>query len=119
MSLAAELIETLKPTKPGVKNKQTRNTIIYTRVSSREQPLTNQSLETQKKHCLQYALNHDLNVIGFYGGTYESAKTDERKEFNRMINYIKTHKKKVSFFLVYSLDRFSRTDGNDISFHRN
>ena len=114
MSLTVELIKNLRPTKKNHQNKKNRNTIIYTRVSSREQALTNQSLETQKKHCLQYALNHDLNVIGFYGGTYESAKTDERKEFNRMINYIRTHKEKVSFILVYSLDRFSRTGGNAI-----
>lgn len=114
MSISVELIKTLKPAKPNLCKKQTRNTIIYTRVSSKEQALTNQSLETQKKHCLQYALSHDLNVIGFYGGTYESAKTDERKEFNRMISYIKTNKEKVSFILVYSLDRFSRTGGNAI-----
>jgi len=114
MSIAVELIKNLKSSRPNPHKKQTRNTIIYTRVSSKDQALTNQSLETQKKHCLQYALNHDLNVIGFYGGTYESAKTDERKEFKRMISYIKTHKEKVSFILVYSLDRFSRTGGNAI-----
>jgi hypothetical protein len=56
-----------------------RNGVIYTRVSTKEQADTNQSLETQKNYCLQYALKHDLNVLGFFGGTYESAKTDERK----------------------------------------
>src|SRR5688572_18901087 len=111
MSITAELIKNLRPAKPSHQIKQTRNTIIYTRVSTREQALTNLSLETQKKHCLQYALNHNLNVVGFYGGTYESAKTDERKEFNRMLNYIQTNKEQVSFILVYSLDRFSRTGG--------
>jgi site-specific DNA recombinase len=114
MSLTVELIKNLRPNKPNRLIKQTRNTIIYTRVSTREQALTNLSLETQKKHCLQYALNHNLNVVGFYGGTYESAKTDERKEFNRMLNYIQTSKEQVSFILVYSLDRFSRTGGNAI-----
>ena len=49
--------------------------MIYTRVSTKEQADTNQSLETQKKYCLQYALKNDLNVLGFFGGTYESAKT--------------------------------------------
>ena len=114
MNYTIELINSLKATKLRTQPKPSRNTIIYTRVSSKEQALTNQSLETQKKHCLQYALNHDLNVIGFYGRTYESAKTDERKEFNRMMNYIKSNKEKVSFILVYSLDRFSRTGGNAI-----
>ena len=31
-----------------------------------------------------------------------------------MMNYIKAHGEKVSFILVYSLDRFSRTGGNAI-----
>ncbi|NOT77205.1 MAG: recombinase family protein [Cyclobacteriaceae bacterium] len=114
MSITVELIKNLRPVDANRHRKQTRNTIIYTRVSTKEQALNNQSLETQKKQCLQYTLSHDLNVIGFYGGTYESAKTDERKEFNRMMNYIKAHKEKVAFILVYSLDRFSRTGGNAI-----
>lgn len=99
MSLTVELIKNLRPNKPNHPIKQTRNTIIYTRVSTREQALTNLSLETQKKHCLQYALNHHLNVVGSYGGTYESAKTDERKEFNSMLSHIQTRKEKVFFIL--------------------
>ena len=55
---------------------RTDNAVIYTRVSSKEQAENNKSLETQRKYCLQYALRYDLNVIGFFGGTYESAKTD-------------------------------------------
>ena len=53
-------------------------------------------------------------VLGRFGGTYESAKTDERNEFNRMITYLKNQKQKISFVLVYSLDRFSRTGDNAI-----
>jgi site-specific DNA recombinase len=97
MNVTTELIKNLRPAKPRHQIKQTRNTIIYTRVSTREQALTNLSLETQKKHCLQYALNHNLNVIGFYGGTYESANTDNREEFNRTLNLIQTQREKVSF----------------------
>jgi site-specific DNA recombinase len=91
-----------------------KNAVIYTRVSTKEQAETNQSLETQKKYCLQYALKHDLNILGFFGGTYESAKTDERNEFNRMIRFVKNQKEGVSMILVYSLDRFSRTGDNAI-----
>jgi site-specific DNA recombinase len=91
---------------------QSRNAVIYTRVSSKEQAETNQSLEVQKKYCLQYALKHDLNILGFFGGTYESAKTDEREEFNRMIRFVKNQHEGVSTILVYSLDRFSRTGDN-------
>ena len=91
-----------------------QNTVIYTRVSTKEQADTNQSLETQKKYCIQYAEKNSLNVVGYFGGTYESAKTDERNEFNRMIKYVKNLNQKIGFILVYSLDRFSRTGDNAI-----
>ncbi|MFI5151652.1 MAG: recombinase family protein, partial [Bacteroidia bacterium] len=91
-----------------------QNCVIYTRVSSKEQADTNQSLEWQKKYCMEYALKHNLNTLGYFGGTYESAKSDERKEFNRMLKFVKGFKEKVAFILVYSLDRFSRTGDSAI-----
>jgi site-specific DNA recombinase len=47
--------------------------------------------------------------MGYFGGTYESASTDGRKEFQRMLEFIKKNKEKVTHILVYLLDRFSRT----------
>lgn len=70
------------------RNKQTaatRNCVIYTRVSTKEQADNNMSLETQKKACEQYALKSGYQIMGCFGGTYESAKTDERKHFNSML----------------------------------
>ena len=73
-----ELIKSFAKGKVSNNSKQTQlNAVIYTRVSTKEQADPNQSLETQKKYCLQYALKHDLDVLGFFGGTYESAKTEE------------------------------------------
>jgi site-specific DNA recombinase len=95
-------------------NNANHNAVIYTRVSTREQAITNQSLETQKKYCLEFALKNSYNVLGFFGGTYESAKTDERNEFNRMIKFVKNQKEGITYILVYSLDRFSRTGDNAI-----
>jgi site-specific DNA recombinase len=110
-----DLIQSFAKGKASDNTKQSvKNAVIYTRVSTKEQADTNQSLETQKKYCLQYALKHDLNILGFFGGTYESAKTDERNEFNRMIRFVKNQKEGVSAILVYSLDRFSRTGDNAI-----
>jgi site-specific DNA recombinase len=91
-----------------------QNCVIYTRVSSKEQMDTNQSLEWQKKYCVDYAVRNKLDVKGFFGGTYESAKSDERKEFSRMLKFVKGSKEKISFILVYSLDRFSRTGDSAI-----
>ena len=93
---------------------RTNNCVIYTRVSTKEQADNNLSLETQKKGCEAYVLKHNYNVAAYFGGTYESAATDERKEFKRMIDFAKKQKTKISFIVVYSLERFSRTGDNAI-----
>ncbi len=93
---------------------KTGNCVIYTRVSTKEQADNNMSLDTQKKTCEQFAVKNNYTVLGCFGGTYESAKTDERKEFNRMLHFVKKSKEKISFIIVYSVDRFSRSGGNAI-----
>ncbi len=90
-----------------------RNAVIYTRVSSKEQ-MDNMSLTTQLKGCNVFAEKLNYQICGHFGGTYESAQSDERKEFVRMINFVKKAKEKISFIIVYSLERFSRTGDNAI-----
>ena len=90
------------------------NCVIYTRVSTKEQAETNNSLEWQSKHCVAYAVKQNLRVLGQFGGTYESAKSDERKEFNRMLKFVKGSREQISVILVYSIDRFSRTGDSAI-----
>ncbi len=90
------------------------NCVIYTRVSTKEQADNNFSLDTQKRACEQYAKKQGYSVVGYFGGTYESAKTDERKEFNNMLNFVKKSSDKVSCIIVYSVDRFSRSGANAI-----
>ena len=93
---------------------KTGNCVIYTRVSTKEQADNNLSLETQKKACEQYAVKSGFQILGYFGGTYESAKTDERKEFNNMLAFVKRSKQNISHIIVYSVDRFSRSGGNAI-----
>ena len=90
------------------------NCVIYTRVSTKEQADNNMSLETQKKACENYAEKNAYQIMGYFGGTYESAKTDERKHFNNMLTYVKKSKEKISTIIVYSVDRFSRSGANAI-----
>ncbi len=82
--------------------------IIYTRVSTKEQADTNTSLATQKQYCEDYAKRNSLSIVKYFGGTYESAKTDERKEFKKMLKYVR-QSGNIGFILVYSYDRFSRS----------
>src|SRR2546423_7746256 len=82
--------------------------VVYTRVSSQEQAENNSSLEVQMKLCRQYAKGKGITIKESFGGTYESAKTDGRKEFQRMLSYVRKDKE-ISHILVYNYDRFSRT----------
>lgn len=92
-----------------------QNAIIYTRVSTKEQMDTNKSLDWQKTSCEKYSSEKGFRILEYFGGTYESAKSDERKEFTRMLKYVKSKTKdKISYIIVYSFDRFSRTGENAI-----
>ncbi|MEP7374687.1 MAG: recombinase family protein [Chitinophagaceae bacterium] len=82
--------------------------VVYTRVSSQEQADNNSSLETQLKICSEYAGREGLVIKQFFGGTYESAKNDERTEFQRMLACARKDKE-IAFIIVYNYDRFSRT----------
>lgn len=95
-------------------NSGSNNCVIYTRVSTKEQADNNMSLTTQKKACELYASKHGYPIAGCFGGTYESAKNDERKEFNKMLSFVKKSREQVSFIIVYSVDRFSRSGANAI-----
>src|ERR1043166_8670646 len=90
------------------------NCVIYTRVSTKEQADNNMSLNTQKKACELYAAKQGYQVMGYFGGTYESAKTDERKEFNNMLAFVQKSSRKIAHIIVYSVDRFSRSGANAI-----
>ncbi len=89
----------------------TDDCVIYTRVSGAKQ-MDGLSLETQLKGVQEYAKRHKLLIRERFGGTYESAQTDERKEFQKMIKYLKTTKHKISKILVYSLERLSRNENS-------
>lgn len=96
------------------KNVQVKNSVIYTRVSSKEQADNNNSLPTQMRRCTEYCDRKGYNHIGDFGGTYESAKSDERKEFQRMMSFVKKSKRRVHVIVVYNFDRFSRSGANAI-----
>lgn len=65
------------------------NVVIYTCVSTKEQSDNNMSLETQRKTIHDYVERSGRTILASFGGTYESAKTDGRKEFMRMLNLLK------------------------------
>jgi site-specific DNA recombinase len=119
MNTTENLNDSLAIFSPFAKGKEqirqmTNNCVIYTRVSTKEQAENNMSLSTQLKACELFATKNNYSILNHFGGTYESAKNDERKEFTRMLSFVKKSKEKISFIIVYSVDRFSRSGGNAI-----
>ncbi|MGN7986520.1 MULTISPECIES: recombinase family protein [Pedobacter] len=98
----------------GKQHKQvtrSKECVIYTRVSGKDQ-VDNLSLGTQLKACTSYAEKFGFDIMAQFGGTYESAENDERKQFTAMLSFVKKYKGKISAILVYSLERFSRNDNS-------
>ena len=84
-----------------------KNAIIYVRVSSSEQ-VDGTSLESQERLCKEYAQKENLNILKIFIEKGESAKTADRTEFIKAINFCSDKKNKISYFIVYKIDRFSR-----------
>ena len=82
--------------------------IIYCRVSSQEQVLGT-SLVMQERYCREYAQRENIEIIGRpFIEEGESAKTANRTEFKKALNFCTNKKKPVDYFIVYKIDRFAR-----------
>src|ERR1044071_857863 len=80
---------------------------IYVRVSTAEQ-LTNLSLETQRRLCVEYCERNGITVDRIFTEEGESAKTAERTQLKSMIDAVAKSKGRISYVVVYRLDRFAR-----------
>ncbi len=79
--------------------------VLYCRYSSENQ--TENSIEGQRRDCLEYAKRYGMKVVGEYVDRAKSATTDNRPEFLRMIRESVNHGFNV--ILVWKMDRFSRS----------
>jgi site-specific DNA recombinase len=87
----------------------------YTRVSSKDQS-HNFSLEDQNTDIYRIEKGGEYKITGMLGGTYESASGDfTRKEFTKLIDYVKNAKKKPYAIAIRTINRFSRSGGNAIA----
>ena len=92
-----------------------KNVWLYTRVSSKEQYDTNESIKNQEQDAKDFADKHNYAITKTFGGTYESAKGDfSRKEFVKLINEVKKSRQKPFGILIFMVSRFSRTGGGAI-----
>lgn len=89
------------------------NAVIYARYSSDDQ--REESIEGQLRECKEYAERNGMTVISTYIDRALSAKTDNRPQFQQMIQDSDTHTFEV--VLVWKLDRFTR-NRYDAAFYR-
>ena len=88
--------------------------VIYARFSSEKQ--NEASIEGQLRECMEYANFNGIEVIGNYIDRAQSAKTDHRPEFQRMIK--DSYKRPFDCILVWKLDRFAR-NRYDSAYYKN
>lgn len=80
------------------------NVALYYRYSSDKQ--TENSIDGQRRACLEFCKNKGYNVVAEYIDRAISGTSDERPEFQRMIE--DSVKQQFAFIVVYRFDRFAR-----------
>ena len=80
------------------------NAVIYARYSSDNQ--WEESIEGQIRECTAFAEKNSITILKHYIDRAYSAKTDNRPEFQRMIN--DSRQRLFDIVLVWKLDRFAR-----------
>jgi len=83
---------------------KSKSAVIYARFSSHAQ--NEQSIEGQVKACYDFAKQNGYNVIIEYIDRAMTGKSDNRPQFQKMIE--DSAKRQFSVVLVYQLDRFAR-----------
>jgi len=92
-----------------------KRAVIYTRVSSVEQVENGGSLDTQERICKAYAKDNGITVKELFTEKGESAKTANRTELKKMIDYCTKHQKEVDAVIIYKVDRLARDVGDYFS----
>lgn len=88
-------------------NNRTMNLVGYVRVSSEEQ-IQNFSLETQEDYIRQETLKRGYTLDRIFREEGKSAKTLQRQELIKCLDYCQKQKKNITGLMVYRLDRLSR-----------
>ena len=80
---------------------------IYCRVSTKEQ-VSNLSLPTQKKACLDYCRKNGFDIDKVFVEEGESAKMTDRPQFQNLLSYRRENKGRIHHVVIYAINRFAR-----------
>lgn len=84
-----------------------KRAVLYIRVSTDEQADKGFSLASQEEHLLRYCSINNIEAVCIFREDH-SAKTFNRPEFKKMINFCKRNKGNIDLLLFVKWDRFSR-----------
>jgi DNA invertase Pin-like site-specific DNA recombinase len=84
-----------------------KNVLVYSRVSTDEQAKTGYSLPDQEAKLKAFCVLKRLNIVGTFREDY-SAKTFDRPQWRKILEFIRTNKGQVDTILFSRWDRFSR-----------
>lgn len=87
---------------------ETKRAVIYCRVSTKEQVDEGNSLVSQEKICREYALKQGYEIVETFIEQGESAKTTQRTELQKLLNFCAIKKNNISVVIAYKIDRISR-----------
>ena len=92
---------------------QVKKAYIYTRVSTSMQ-VEGFSLSAQKEDITRYANAFGIQIVDEFCDEGKSGKSDDRADFQRMMDAIKTNKDGVSYVIVFKLSRFARNAADTV-----
>jgi len=81
--------------------------VIYCRVSDTKQ-VEGTSLASQERQGREFLAKRNIEVVGVFVDKGESAKTANRVEFLRALDFCRKNKRAIGYFAVWKLDRFAR-----------
>src|SRR5437016_5313529 len=85
-----------------------KKAVIYCRVSTKEQVEEGNSLITQQRICREYAIKNGYEIAHVFIEQGESAKTAERTELQKLLNFCANRKNHIQAIIAYKIDRISR-----------
>jgi len=84
------------------------NALIYCRVSTKEQAEQGYSLEGQEKDCRKFATDNGYEIDKIFVEKGESAKTTDRTQLQKLIQYTVENKKRLNVIIIWKYDRLAR-----------
>lgn len=86
------------------------NAVIAIRVSTTKQGTDGDSPEAQREQLLRYAETHNIHIKEQF--VFLESGSKEEQPMQQAINYCKDHKNNIQYFIIKSIDRFTRGGGS-------